>query len=118
VFTEGQYKTVIDTTNDPEVRETAFRSRVRWLRGFDYDGPYIPQIARMITEFGKLGVVERRINPHAGDPNEPFPDVMYVESRPTVPVDEDVLEKAHEQRAHVRVNPQWRAVRFGHTRRR
>jgi hypothetical protein len=118
VFTEGQYRTVTDPRKDPDVRETAFRSRVRWLRGFDYDGPYLPQISRMITEFGKLGVIERRDNPNANDATDPFPPVMYVESRPTVPVDERVLEDAHEDRATQRVNPGFRAVRFGHRGRR
>ena len=113
VFTEGQYAVVINRKKSAAVRETAFRSRVRWLRGFDYDGPYLPQIAKMVTDFGKLGVVERRENPNAGDSKDPFPKIMYVESKPAVPVDDDVLRNAHEQRAQLHANQAFRDVRFG-----
>ena len=91
----------------------AFYHRVRWLRGFGYDGPYIPQITKMITEFGDLGVVEARENPNAADPNDPFPATLYVESRPTVPTTEHILLKAHEERATLRPNEQFAYVRFG-----
>ncbi|HEV3087526.1 MAG TPA: LodA/GoxA family CTQ-dependent oxidase [Candidatus Elarobacter sp.] len=113
VLTQGAYEIVIDQNRKLEDRMLAFYHRVRWLRGFDYSGPYIPQITKMITEFGDLGVVEARENPNAGDPNDPFPATLYVESRPTVPTTQPVLMKAHEERATLRPSEEFAFVRFG-----
>ena len=65
----------------------------------------------MITEFGDLGVVEARANPNGDD--DPFPRTLYVESRPTVPTTEDILEEAHEERATLRPDAAFTMVRFG-----
>ena len=66
VLTEEDFAIVVDAQVPLDERMHAFYRRVRWLRSFDYNGPYIPQITRMITEFGELGVVEARENPNAG----------------------------------------------------
>jgi hypothetical protein len=67
----------------------------------------------MIDEFGDLGVVEARPNPNAHDPADPFPAVMYVESKPTVPTTQPVLAKAHDERATLRPSDEFTFVRFG-----
>ena len=114
VLTERRYEVVVDARLPLDERLRAFYHRVRWLRGFDYDGPYLPQIARMITQFGDLGVVEARPNPNAGDPEATRSRAMlYVESRPTVPTTERCCDHAHEQRATLRPNPEFTRVRFG-----
>ena len=111
VMTEGQFSIVTDASRPLEERLRAFHHRVRWLRGFDYSSPYIGQITRMITEFGDLGVVETRQNPNGSD--DPFPQTMHVESRPSVKADEDVLRRAHEFRAVLRPDISFTKVRFG-----
>jgi hypothetical protein len=113
VLTEGGFAVVTNTSLALDERQRAFAHRVRWLRGFDYSGPYLPQITKMIDEFGDLGVVEARPNPNAHDPADPFPPVMYVESKPTVPTTQPVLAKAHEERATLRPSDEFTFVRFG-----
>ena len=113
VMTEHRYALVVNAALPMDVRLDAFYHRVRWLRGFDYDGPYLPQIARMIVQFGDLGVIEARPNPHAANLNDPFPAVLYVESKPTVPADPAVLDHAHDERDTLRPNPEFTRVRFG-----
>jgi hypothetical protein len=85
---------------------------VSWLRGLDLNAPYIMQITKMIRHFGDLGVVERRENPNT-DPGDPFPRVFQVESRPTVPVEEDVLHRAHAERGAEGISEEFMRVRFG-----
>jgi hypothetical protein len=51
----------------------------------------LPQLAQMVADFGKLGVVERREGP-PGDPD--FPSVMYVESPPG---DDPAADIAHDR---------------------
>jgi hypothetical protein len=59
------------------VRVKAFGERAVWLRGLGKN--YSEAIASMITNFGKLGVVEVR----PGVKNDDyFPDQMMVESKP------------------------------------
>jgi hypothetical protein len=112
VLTAGQFAIVIDPNRSLDERWRAFYHRVRWLRGFDYGGPYLPQITKMITEFGDLGVVEARANPNAGA-DDPFPETLYVESVPTVRTTPGILEHAHQQRATLRPNEEFTRVRFG-----
>ena len=111
VLTEEDYAVVVDAELPLDQRMHAFYRRVRWLRSFDYNGPYIPQITRMITEFGELGVVEARENPNADD--DPFPRVFYVESAPTVRAPKQLLLAAREQAHELRPNEQFAFVRFG-----
>jgi hypothetical protein len=74
VLTEDDYDKVMDGNLAPARRWEAFRRRLNWLRdlgrGFD-------SINRMVTEFGLLGLVERRKGP-GGE----FPDVLLVEVKP------------------------------------
>lgn len=112
VLTQGAFERVIDTALPLHEREAAFNTRVNWLRGLNLNAPYIMQISKMIDHFGELGVVERRENPNAG-PDDPFPPVFYVESRPTVPVHEDVLHRAHRARGAEGVSEEFLRARFG-----
>ncbi|HWT07157.1 MAG TPA: LodA/GoxA family CTQ-dependent oxidase, partial [Xanthomonadales bacterium] len=111
VLTEEDFEIVVNAKLELDERMHAFYRRVRWLRSFDYNGPYIPQITRMITEFGDLGVVEARENPNAGD--DPFPRVLYVESAPTVRAPKHLLLAAREQAHELRPNEEFTFVRFG-----
>ncbi|MBE9070833.1 LodA/GoxA family CTQ-dependent oxidase, partial [Leptolyngbya cf. ectocarpi LEGE 11479] len=74
VLTQQDYETVMDPKKSKQERLEAFNRRAVWLRGLP--GEYLDQIREMITEFGKLGIVEKREGPK--DPD--FPDVIYVES--------------------------------------
>jgi hypothetical protein len=74
VLSREQYERVLDSTLPDSQRRQAFDTREEWFRWLA--GDYIREINRMVTEFGKLGIVERRPGP--GDPL--FPAEMYVES--------------------------------------
>jgi L-Lysine epsilon oxidase N-terminal/L-lysine epsilon oxidase C-terminal domain len=111
VLTEEDFAIVVDAKLDLDERMHAFYRRQRWLRSFDYNGPYIPQITRMITEFGDLGVVEARKNPNKAD--DPFPRVLYVESAPTVRAPQHLLLAARDQAHELRPNEEFTFVRFG-----
>jgi hypothetical protein len=111
VLTEEDFAIVVNAQVPLDERMHAFYRRVRWLRSFNYNGPYIPQITRMITEFGDLGVVEARENPNPAD--DPFPRVLYVESVPTVWAPEQLLLAAREQAHELRPNAEFTFVRFG-----
>ena len=74
VLKESDYKIVMDSSQPMEKRLNAFNNRAVWLRGLP--GAYFDQIREMVTEFGKLGIVEKR----KGPPEPEFPDVIYVES--------------------------------------
>src|SRR5215213_609919 len=77
VLTEESYDVVIDPSQPLEERIKAFGRRAVWLRGLGKD--YFEAIARMISDFGKLGVVEVR----PGIKNDDFfPAQMLVESKP------------------------------------
>jgi hypothetical protein len=76
VLSEEDYAVVMDKKRPIEERMAAFRRRHDWLRVLD--GQYFDQILHMVTQFGKLGIVERRPGP--GDPA--FPDYLFVESLP------------------------------------
>jgi hypothetical protein len=111
VLTEEDFEVVVNAKLQLEERMHAFYRRVRWLRSFDYSGPSIPQITRMITEFGDLGVVEARANPNPAD--DPFPRVLYVESAPTVRAPKRLLLAAREQAHELRPNEEFTFIRFG-----
>jgi hypothetical protein len=77
VLTEEDYNIVIDPSKPREARLKAFGRRAVWLRGLGKN--YLDAIASMITNFGKLGVVEVR----PGVKKDAFfPDQMMVESKP------------------------------------
>ncbi len=71
-------KIVMNPQVSPEERLRAFYTRKDWFRGFPGDD----DVTRMITEFGKLGVVEER----AGPTDLPgLPARVWVESKPDLP---------------------------------
>jgi hypothetical protein len=74
VLSREQYAAVLDTRLPDAHRRQAFDTRADWFRWLS--GDYIRQMNRMVTEFGKLGIVERRPGPDDGA----FPAHMYVES--------------------------------------
>ncbi|MBN9692560.1 MAG: LodA/GoxA family CTQ-dependent oxidase [Verrucomicrobia bacterium] len=74
VLTEADYNLVMNADLPLDERWAAFRRRANWLR--DLGGGF-ESIVRMITEFGLLGVVERRPGP-GGE----FPKVLLVEIKP------------------------------------
>jgi hypothetical protein len=77
VLAAKEYRKVMDLNLSLEERLAAFSTRSTWLRGLK--GAYVQQMNRMIPDFARLGVVERR----EGPPDESaFPPVMYVESPP------------------------------------
>ena len=78
VLTEENYKKVMNTKLNMAERVKAFRSRAVWFRGLE--GQYLDQINQMVTDFGKLGIIERRPGPT--DQPYAFPDTMFVESVP------------------------------------
>jgi hypothetical protein len=77
VLTEDDYNVVVDTAQPREKRVRAFSRRAVWLRGLGKN--YMEAIDSMITNFGKLGVVEVR----PGITDDPyFPEEILVESKP------------------------------------
>lgn len=79
VLSEKDYQIVMDKGQTLEDRMAAFRRRNDWLRLLA--GRYFDQILHMVTQFGKLGIVERRPGP--GD--SVFPEFLFVESLPKPP---------------------------------
>jgi hypothetical protein len=73
ILTEEDYD-ILMKEKDTAKRWEAFRRRQNWLRDL---GRGFESIARMVTEFGLLGIVERRKGP-GGE----FPDVVLVEVKP------------------------------------
>lgn len=70
----AEYERAMDAGLPIEERMRAFSTRSSWLRGLD--GQYLDQIREMVSDFGSLGVVERRDGP---TDTEALPPVMYVE---------------------------------------
>lgn len=80
VLTVENYATAIDPKNPPEQRMVAFEQRANWFRVLT--GNYQQQINQMVTDFGRMGVVEVR----QGLPDDPVvPPVVMVESPPDLP---------------------------------
>lgn len=83
VLTLENYTIVTDPQTSPERRWAAFEQRANWFRVLT--GNYLKQINQMVTDFGKLGVVEAR----PGIPDDPtVPPVMLVESQPEFPMED------------------------------
>ncbi|MBL8213779.1 MAG: LodA/GoxA family CTQ-dependent oxidase [Bryobacterales bacterium] len=74
VLPREQYMALFDGNLTEEQRLQAFHTRADWFRWFT--GGYIQQINQMITDFGKLGIVQRHRGPDV--PN--LPNTIYVES--------------------------------------
>ncbi len=92
VLTEKDYNILMDPLNPRGERLDAFRRRAVWWRGLR--GQYIDQINHMITDFGKLGIVERRPGPTDPDIAGLIPRELYVESQPGIEgIDEIPLDR-------------------------
>jgi hypothetical protein len=76
VLAKKEYEMVMDESLPEEERITAFNTRATWYRWLE--GGSISQVNQMITDFGKLGIVERQEGPK-GDGL--FPPLMFVESQ-------------------------------------
>ena len=81
VLTAKDYETVMNQALPLQQRREAFSRRASWYRILD--GQYVHQVNQMVTDFSKLGVVERRPGP--GD--SAFPETMLVESTPETHAD-------------------------------
>ncbi|HKP02240.1 MAG TPA: LodA/GoxA family CTQ-dependent oxidase [Chthoniobacterales bacterium] len=77
VLTEEAYQQVMNKKLPLEKRVLAFNTRAVWYRFLL--GGTLAQIKQMISDFGKLGVVERRAGPK--DKLPVFPPDLYVESQ-------------------------------------
>ncbi|HEX8084940.1 MAG TPA: LodA/GoxA family CTQ-dependent oxidase [Solirubrobacteraceae bacterium] len=75
VLTERDYDIVVDESLPIGERRAAFERRAYWLRWLSRKYPQ--GINEMVTEFGKLGVIEARPGPADGA----FPRVLHVESQ-------------------------------------
>jgi len=74
-----EYQVVMDESQPPAVRLAAFNHRFDWFRGF---AGTVKEIARMIREFHKLGIIEQQ----RGPTNLPgVPSAIWVESPPDLP---------------------------------
>jgi len=113
VLTEDDYNVVVNAQRPLSERVAAFNTRINWLYNLNLDAPYGEQLKTMISSFGKLGVVERRPNPNASDPNDPFPPALYVESRPGFTPPPALLAKARAKRGSEGVNEDFVRARFG-----
>lgn len=74
VLTQENYEVVMDESQPLEKRLEAFDERAAWLRQLGES--HAEAREKMVTEFGKLGVVEARPGPADGK----FPSTIYVES--------------------------------------
>lgn len=110
VLSEESYEIVVDENQPMETRQEAFNTRVSWLRGLDLNAPYIEQITKMISDFGKLGVVERR---DTGGEDGPFPAVMHVETGMTIDMHPRLAAAALEARGTEMVSEEFMQARFG-----
>jgi hypothetical protein len=81
VLTEDDYAIVMDADLPMAQRREAFERRATWLRFLP--APYLQAIDEMVTEFGRLGVVEVRPGPADGA----FPAELMVESEVGFPTE-------------------------------
>jgi len=75
VLTEDDYKKAIDTGATIEDRLKSFEIRAVWIRWLKWS--YIDQIKQMVTDFGRFGIVKKRMG---ADDVSRLPNIMYVES--------------------------------------
>lgn len=78
VLTEADYAIAMDPNQSREARLLAFRKRESWVRAMGNKGP-VQQMLQMVSDFGRMGVVEARPGP-SDDPD--LPAMMFVESLP------------------------------------
>jgi L-lysine epsilon oxidase-like protein len=91
VLAVEEYRQVVDRGLPRSVRQAAFSKRRSWTRLLK--GSTIQQMTQMVSDFGKMGVVEVR----PGAPDDPdFPPVMMVETPYRMPEPEPEREAARE----------------------
>jgi hypothetical protein len=78
VLTESDYAAAMDATRSRDDRIASFRNRESWVRAMGNKGP-VQQMMQMVTDFGRMGVIEARPGPE-NDPH--LPAIMFVESLP------------------------------------
>jgi L-Lysine epsilon oxidase N-terminal/L-lysine epsilon oxidase C-terminal domain len=100
VLSDKHYQVVMNEDLPIEDRMLAFNTRSTWVRVLT--GSILDQVNQMVTDFSKLGVVERRPGP-GNDPS--FPSVMQVESIPgkcaDVPWDRNTIVGLVRERRHL-----------------
>lgn len=108
VLTEEQYEIIVKSSSAEE-REQAFNTRSKFLRslGLGPHAAYSKSLERMLEFFGRLGVVERREQPQAGD----LPSVLYVETGMIAPIPPGA--PVH---SPTPVHPDYKHARFGRKR--
>jgi len=74
VLTQENYEVVMDESQPLSKRQEAFEERASWLRQLGKTHPEARE--KMVTEFGKLGVVEAKPGPS----DDKFPATVFVES--------------------------------------
>lgn len=113
VLTEEDYLTVMNRQLPIDERTAAFNTRKNWLRGLNLKAPYVHQITKMVSDFGELGIVEKREGP--GDPE--FPRDFYVETQATIvkppPVTRALMKAAPEEADLPAVSEDFAQARFG-----
>ncbi|MEU1674599.1 LodA/GoxA family CTQ-dependent oxidase [Streptomyces roseifaciens] len=82
VLSAEDYAIAVDAARPASEHTAAFERRAAWLRWLP--GSYYDQMNAMVTDFGKLGIVERR--PGADD-DPSLPAMMLVESEVTFPAE-------------------------------
>jgi hypothetical protein len=76
VLSADEYARVMDTSQPIGARREAFDTRANWPRWLS--GVGLDQTRQMVSDFGRMGVIERRDGP--GD-DDAFPPALYVESQ-------------------------------------
>ncbi len=110
VLTEADYRKVMDKSLPHQDRVAAFNSRENWLRGLNLKTPYVHQITKMVSDFGELGIVEKRPGP--SDPA--FPPEVFVETQASI-VKPGLLKAAAKREAAevAEVSEDFANARFG-----
>ncbi len=83
VLAEKDYLAAVNPALPLAQRRAAFARRRNWFRGF----PVENDIADMVKDYHKLGIIEER--PSATDAASGLPEKMFVESRPALPLPEE-----------------------------
>jgi hypothetical protein len=78
ILREEEYNTLMDPTLSQEERRRAFQQRHKWYRVFDQGN----DLELMLSQFDKLGLVERRPGP---SDLRGFPRYIWVETKPALP---------------------------------
>jgi hypothetical protein len=81
VVSRASYNIIMNDKESIDVRKAAFAKRARWIAPIENPN-YVIQINNMVSEFGKLGVVEALAGPTDTDA---FPSMIEVEDQHVLP---------------------------------